>query len=161
MPFIESFDEFAQRMGCEYEWVENRYLFANGAESTGELGQHAEPPDYKWDRLLLRREFLQFRLDREIRRWHEFQQACLAQASAYRQSGGNVPPPPHDADEQLERGRERIEALTEQIEVLNKQYKDSPEAQEAERETRQREALKAERNAEVADLIRRVQDKTL
>ncbi|VTT97976.1 unnamed protein product [Gemmataceae bacterium] len=129
---IETFPEFASRQGCEYIIAGretsfrtgdevHRLVFANGAVSDGV--NHFNPPTDSRTLLLLRKEFVEAKLQKEENDFTEYRNACLEQA-AISSRFPNLPGPPTEAPQLLQAGAERIAKLREELARLNEQLVD-------------------------------------
>ena len=130
MRFIEELFDVIERHRCGKPiLIKGRYLFRNGAQSDLSGTSHLNPPDYKWQRIALQKEFVEYEINREKTEFYQFQGTCTEQAGlAARYS--SCPPPPADAPEQLERGRERIRMLQDELDAINAELERSPAARQ-------------------------------
>lgn len=149
MPYIESLDEFKDRMGCEYIRVrrgENfrtgddayTYRFANGAVSDGHL--HRDPPTDPKQLLTMRRDYLKALLDREERDFKTYKARVLNQASMHASHPEHCPPAPPNAATVLRESHARMEGWRVELAHLDEQLVDSA--------TRAREAFQRQQQAQ-------------
>jgi hypothetical protein len=148
---IETLGEFRERMDCDYLIVKNRYLFRNGAQSDGHM--HMEPPSDDNSRLLLQREFLQFKLDGLVRHFIDIKQDALNQAGlSYKYK--NLPTPDANAPKVLKHLQGIIYRIREKLVVIDNQLgRSSPVVREQNQHTR-----RAEQQAQIAATLKQVQD---
>jgi hypothetical protein len=127
-----------------------RFVFADGALIVGDF--YYDAPDRTdgglWAWLSLQKEYYQLKLAREEREWREFKSECL-QAAAFAAKYKNLPPPPPNAERQLEAGAERIQMLREKLTSLEIALAQEPNTKaKAERQARMDE-MDADRQSEV------------
>jgi len=133
MIVIEELNDFIERNDAgEPVFTGGRYLFRNGAISSSDGRHHQEPPPDRWERLELQKEFLEFRLKREVEAFSKFQQDCITQADMA-ETYGSVPPPPADAPQRLKRGKRRISILQFKLKRIQAELEQSPENREKKR----------------------------
>ena len=130
MPFYESFDEFKSRMESDCEFIRNRYLFRNGAQSNGDFA-HIEPPANPSELAKLKKEFLKFRLDLAEAEFNDMKTYVEEQA-AMKMRYRNAVPPRSDSVEILKRIQGRIFRLRESLQAI----KSDPEAESPEQARR-------------------------
>jgi hypothetical protein len=141
MPFIENWQEFAERQQSEYLTINNRVLFANGAIWSIDGSFRADPPTDTNHLRSLRIEFLEERLRLEVEDFSRAKNEWLL-AAHYAKNNFGVAPPPPDAKERLEAGKRTIEALQAEIRELGAGYAESPEGQaQLDRERLEQERL--------------------
>jgi hypothetical protein len=125
---IETWAEFHKRHGGNCIRVGGQFLFPDGAraDSTGNL--RSEPPTDPYQLLQAKRAYVEAKLSHESDEFHAFRSECQQQAAfAARYGSNNVPGPPENAVEQLERGRERIVKLHDELVELDRQIADTPQ----------------------------------
>ncbi|MEZ6119023.1 MAG: hypothetical protein R3C28_20980 [Pirellulaceae bacterium] len=143
MPFVESLDEFRERMNCPYIQGGGGYLFENGAFSDSYM--HYDPPENEFDCLLRRRKYYVAQLERHIA-W--FNAAKKSAFDAAQMTSRNVPTITEQHIEELERLRTNVLSLREKVSEFDEVLAESPQALSQ----RQREAEEAERLARIAEL---------
>ena len=136
---IELFDEFCNRMGCDYIKLHRNtdgplprevrngttYLFENGAVSDGHH-KHQEPPTDRWQCLERRRYYWQTKLDDETKAFNQFKNAALDSvtlARNYVNQEANA-----TAAEQLRAGKARIESIRKSLQPILDELEESPQA---------------------------------
>jgi hypothetical protein len=171
------FAAFADRQNCPYEAATNkesqrsglsvqRFVWENGAMvQVGVQGAtFYDPPDASngglWALLSLKREYLSSALSREEKAWHTFRQECL-QAARFASQYRNLPPPPANAEAQLEAGRERVLVLREKLADIDRQLAEEPGRKaKAERERTMAE-LEQDRQAITAGRLQAIRSMSL
>lgn len=113
MPYIEDFEEFKKRMNCPYVASRKRYLFENGGQSNGGLGQHTDPPDDPQSLLTLQIEYLAVRLEQEETKFNDCKGYIMEQARFH--SLGAGPPPAEDAFSDLARFKKNVFTYRDQL----------------------------------------------
>lgn len=125
MPFIESFNEFKQRMGCDVldvtgeRFQSPRHLFENGATSDGRTS-HSEPPEDQPTLLSLKREYLAEKLNR-LKKRYESLRADVGLQSTWFASGSGPHPDSQFPDwkKTLKAWGKEIAALKEQVAAID------------------------------------------
>lgn len=150
MPFVESKSEFISRHG-DYiptgEGSHEVWYFEDGAklESSWHGWNPHPPPPGGDDLLLAKRCYVVEKLRQEEHRYNNYLSDALQQLRFYERGMG---PPPHpQAEECLDRGRERIAALRARLEELDKQVSHTLRSHRRENDRRAR----AERRARAAE----------
>lgn len=149
MPFYESFDEFKTRMDCDCEFLQDRWLFRNGATSDGH-GYHIEPPTHNPPQLKkLKREFLNFRLKKATDAFNDMQNYVAEQSHAHVLCQSAMSPR-KDSVDILKRLQGRVLRLRESIKALDTdETTDSPE----QIHQRVREQLEQEKRQHMSHLV--------
>jgi hypothetical protein len=114
-----------------------------GSSSRGGLFQIIEPED-ELAALRGRRDYIAAVLEREEKDWHAFKSECGQQAQLHLQNPRFCPSAPHDAVEQLEAGKARIEKLRTDLAEIEEQLPNNQAQQHQEERDSRRysEALK-------------------
>ena len=163
-----SFDEFCRKHG-DHVVVRtggfsrsgetlDRILFHDGAVSDTQV--HEEPPTDRRALLANVEAYLEERIKQETVAWNEFRQTCLDQWS-FIEAGCNVPGPPDDAEAQLIRGRQRINALKEKLYQVHKEVASFPENAEAARRAAEAQLNLERQRARMAQRVGAIRGLTL
>jgi hypothetical protein len=142
MPYIESFDEFALRMGCEYLRSRDSYLFENGGRSDGD--RHSDPPTNAVEVLKLQIEYLEVQLKNEERKFGDCKQYIMTQAQYHLHGSG--PAPREGAFGDLKQFQANVRRLREDLEGKRTQLNDlrGPSSQQMLDKMRSREQANAQ-----------------
>jgi hypothetical protein len=108
-----------------------------GSSSRGGLFQIIEPED-ELAALRGRRDYTAALLEKEEKDWHAFKSECEQQAQLHLQNPSFCPSAPHDAVEQLEAGKARIEKLRADLAKIEEQLPDNKVNQHQEERSQQR-----------------------
>ncbi len=119
MPFVESIQEFTQRMGCTPLHVRNRFLYPNGGQSNGH--EHIDPPQDPIDLLRLRREYVVENLFQREKRY-EAERGGIAEQLRYHGMGWG-PMPPEGWEAYLEELTAEIEKLREELAKIDQEFR--------------------------------------
>ena len=149
--FVETFQEFKMRMGCECVAVKGRYLFRNGAQSDGELS-HRDPPGELFARLKLEREFLQFNLDRKTKEFNTLKAEALEQSSLHRRYS-NLPSPSPQAPDALRRIQKVVFELRSEIRAIDERLEERADN----RHIKVQQDIRAEQLAQTNAILHEVQ----
>jgi hypothetical protein len=117
VPYVENFEEFKQRMGCEFVVTKRRYLFENGAQSAA--GTHSEPPEDPATLVKLKHEYASVKLDRAIKRYNRMKESVAEQLSYH--AAGVGPAPPEGFEQYLAGLADEIMALKAEVAELTHQ----------------------------------------
>lgn len=133
---IESFSEFYTRQNCERIWSKgsNRFVFANGAASTGSF-DHWDPPTDPVARLFVQREFLTAKHDWAIKEFNGLKEHVLQQAALHERYS-NLPGPSPEAPAALRHWQNLVLQLRQEIAALDEQM---PRTVEDQRTTHQQD----------------------
>ncbi len=111
MPFIENFQEFKERMGCDCVRTEKGWIFENGGESDTQI--HHDPPDDPAALLTRQVKFLRIKTRKAEEEFQQWQSNIVTQADYARHGAG--PPPVEDELRVLERLRDIVFRLREKV----------------------------------------------
>jgi hypothetical protein len=123
---VEPFSEFARRHGGNSVFDGGCFVFPDGASCDQSTAVRNETPSGSIGSLRARRRYYEVRLAQEIEAFHSFQRECAGMAK-FASGNWDCPPPPADAAEQLDRGRQRIYDLRRQLAEIDRQLGDSSE----------------------------------
>jgi hypothetical protein len=117
-------------------------LLGSGARGDG-MYQMIEPED-DLAKLRAQRDYVAALLDKEEKDWFAFKSECMTQAQLHLTNPSSCPSAPHDAADQLQAGKERIEALRSNLATIDEQLPDNKinERQEEREQHRYADALK-------------------
>jgi len=118
--FIETFEEFRERMNCECRPVRGGVVFRNGAKSDGREW-HSEPPKNAKDLLVAQLEFLTAKLKHTSELHGNCQSYIFEQARFHELDAG--PPPSDVAFKDLQRFQEEVLALRSEIKEKKKKLR--------------------------------------
>lgn len=151
MPYIENFEEFARRQGCEYLRVDPaRLLFANGAvwEEHGRgIIRGLEPPTEPAELNHLRRRFVAQQLQRAQRDLSALRNQISMQAQFFAKGCG-----PHP-DSRWPGWEEQVHTMSQYVALLQQQlHEPASQAEDNQRASSYDERRRAERQSAAAVL---------
>src|SRR5262245_3771584 len=111
--YVETFQEFVQRRGCQPLQLRNRWLFPDGAQSNG--SDHLDPPADPDQRAKLQHEFASSKLEMLTARYSHIRTTIAEQARWH--ATGHGPSP----DAAFPGWRDQLEAMAAEIEDLQRQ----------------------------------------
>jgi hypothetical protein len=161
MPGLNQIDfaQFCKMQNCPYETssregirsglAAQRFVFENGALIQD--GIFYSPPDQTnggfYALLALQREYTVLALAREEADWRRFKSECIERSAFAAKYPRNCPPPPLDAEKQLEDGAFRIQCLRDRLAGLDVALAQEPNRKAREERQRKMEELQAEAQA--------------
>lgn len=132
---VESFFEFSQRHGGDPVPIgtsmrEGRVLlFADGASANDTGTSWMEPPEDPWEKLRLRKQYTEAKLQRAEEEFLRVRSQFSEQASLASRYP-NLPPPPHDAPAILKGLRRIVKGYRAELALIERQLENSPKAKE-------------------------------
>jgi len=151
---VETFREFAERHGGDAVEVGGRLLFPDGAQCGIDEGRGSfrqEPPEGKYSRLQLRREYVAAKLKRAEQNFHRYR-ADVSEQAALASRYANLPHPGEGVVEHLHHLKRIAQKYRRELARVDKALSETPEG----RAQRERAEVMRERQHEIARIHSRI-----